>query len=480
MEVRAFELLAEGAIDQARDRLFNGEYEAQKMLYSEGMARARVAVELEASRVVELVHDDIARLLWLGALGLGLVCWGWLHLSRRIRRYVYAAEVAARTKADFLANMSHEIRTPMTAILGFASTLDDSDLDDAQRAHAVETIRRNGEHLLQIVNDILDLSKLETDQVLIERIDSDVRDLLRGVVELFSVPAMEKAIDLDLAFETDLPDRLRIDPTRVRQIVMNLVGNAIKFTERGHVRVAVRHDPEREVLSIRVEDTGIGMTAEAARRVFESFTQADSSVARRFGGSGLGLTISARLAVLLGGSLRVVESEVGRGSVFELQVRYVPCEHTTGGRSSATPAETAAEPTTGDRGALTGRRALVVEDGADIRHLLSFVLARWGVECVVAEHGNEALNQVLDAGERFDFILMDMQMPVLDGYRATEALRDAGCETPILGLTAHALDGERERCLAAGCSDYLTKPIDRAALLAAVRDQLEAAAATES
>jgi CheY-like chemotaxis protein/nitrogen-specific signal transduction histidine kinase len=378
------------------------------------------------------------------------------------------AEIASRAKSDFLARMSHEVRTPLTAILGFADMLMDPAQTPAERAECVRTIRRNGEHLLGLVNDILDISKIEAGKVRVERIDCDAAALAADVCGLLNERARGKGLYLRLDRNASPPLMVKTDPLRLRQVLVNLIGNAIKFTERGGVVVRLEvvggtgAESECE-LRFEVEDTGIGMTPEQAARVFSAFEQADSSTARRFGGSGLGLSISRRFARLMGGSISVV-SLPGKGSTFTLMLR---CEHGSGEAREAPRLREHAEPGEGAAARLAGR-ILLVEDGPDNQRLISLLLCKAGAEVDVAGNGRIAIEMAATSraqGRPYGLILMDMQMPELDGFAATELLRERGWKEPIVAITALAMSGDREKCLAAGCDDYLTKPIDRGALM---------------
>ncbi len=395
-----------------------------------------------------------------------------------------AAQTASRIKSEFLANMSHEIRTPMTAILGFADSLAEPGLAEADRQDAIATIRRNGEHLLQILNDILDLSKIEASRLEVERIACSPCQVIEDVVSLMRTRAEAKALTLRAEYASEMPASIHTDPTRLRQILLNLVGNAVKFTAAGEVRILARlvgaADPDGARLQIDVIDTGMGMTAEQVSRLFEPFTQGDASTTRSFGGTGLGLAISRRLARMLGGDI-AVESAPGRGSTFRLTVATGPL--------AAVPMIRRPQEATGDvkprpdDGPACGprkrisARVLLAEDGPDNQRLISAILRRAGAEVTVVENGQVAVDAALAAqgeGRPFDIILMDMQMPVLDGYAAAGRLRRAGYAGTIIALTAHAMSDDCRKCLDAGCDDYIAKPIDRAAFLETVSKHLAA------
>ena len=388
-----------------------------------------------------------------------------------------AAEVATQSKSEFLANMSHEIRTPMTAILGFAEVLLNEDKLDCSQEHQVEairTIQRNGEYLLEIINDILDLSKIESGKMDVELIECYPHKILEGVASLMRVRASAKGLTLKVEYDCPIPQQILSDPTRLRQILINLVGNAVKFTETGTIRLVVRllnaksTDPRIE---FDVVDSGIGMSEEQTCKLFKPFAQADTSTTRKFGGTGLGLVISKRLAELLGGNLNM-RSVAGEGSTFSFNVKTGSLEgvNLVDDPSGVDPRpERVAKPDTGnDR---LDCRVLLAEDGPDNQRLISFILKKAGADVTVAENGQIALDLALEAREEnnpFQVILMDMQMPVLDGYGATGKLRSADYTGPIIALTAHAMSGDQEKCLDAGCDDYTTKPIDRKKLISLV------------
>ncbi|HEV3299615.1 MAG TPA: ATP-binding protein [Planctomycetaceae bacterium] len=387
------------------------------------------------------------------------------------------AEQASQSKSEFLANMSHEIRTPITAILGFADLLlmdEGNEQAPPERTSALETIKRNGEHLLELLNDILDLSKVEAGALRMERLRFSPTKIVADVIALMKVRADAKRLELKSSALGPLPETIESDPTRLRQILINLVGNAIKFTESGGVEIAVQFRPDPQTggrLEFAVRDTGIGMSADELGRLFRPFTQADASTTRKFGGTGLGLTISKRFADLLGGAL-VVESEVGKGSTFTVSVRTGSVE---GVRmyQPATGTAAAASPRSLARGTLPrlSCRVLVAEDGIDNQRLLSFLLRKAGAEVEVADNGLAAMDKALAAkrdGKEFAVIVMDMQMPVMDGYTSTANLRAAGYRGVIIALTAHTMTGDSERCLAAGCDDYATKPIQGAKLISLI------------
>ena len=385
-----------------------------------------------------------------------------------------AAQEASRLKSEFLAHTSHEIRTPMTALVGYTELLGDPDLSPAERAEGLATVRRNGEHLMTIVNDILDLSKIESGRMTIERIACSPFALVAEVAAVLRPRAAHDGLAFAVEYRSPLPETIETDPTRLRQILLNLVGNAIKFTPRGSVRLEVG-PVEDTRLRFEVIDTGIGLDAEQQARLFTAFSQADASTTRRFGGTGLGLAISKRLAGMLGGDLRV-RSLPGEGSTFTLTIDVGSL---AGVRLLDRPPEVRAaaerpEPSADERQALRGR-ILLAEDGLDARRLLARHLRAAGAEVETAENGLVACELALraaEAGAPYDLILMDMQMPELDGYAAAARLRAAGYRGPIVALTAHAMEDERARCLGAGCDGFATKPILRRTLIEVARAYL--------
>ncbi|MFW5653344.1 MAG: ATP-binding protein, partial [Planctomycetota bacterium] len=480
------------------------------------------------------------------------------------------ARCANISQTEFLANMSHEIRTPMTAIIGFADLLLDPEQTLQDRTQCVATIIRNGEYLLQIVNDILDISKLQSEKMQIEQVAFSPIQIVQEVYELLQLRAFQRSLDFSVDLRCPIPRQIRSDPVRLRQVLINIISNAIKFTEQGSVRVTVSSHPvdgDRVRMQFDVEDTGIGIDPAQAQQLFEPFTQADTSHTRRFGGTGLGLSISRRLAAMMGGDISL-ESEVDRGSCFTLVIQADvaeactrkcnrgcevavarkaieddceddsdddPCrcasslarpinvneEHARVhkvlqrhrgeaaqradqpgssvriGQKTNNPAEVSGAPndsqagavesdtrivsraeerdlipagpaTKSDDRALEGISVLLVEDGPDNQRLISHHLKRSGASVDVVGDGRAACDRLIhgEVAEVFyDIVLMDMQMPVMDGYAATEALRAAGIRLPIIALTAHAMASDRDRCLAVGCNDYATKPISRRRLI---------------
>ncbi len=373
--------------------------------------------------------------------------------ERKTRAAMDSAEAASKAKSQFLANMSHEIRTPMTAIVGYADLMGTVNTPQ-ERTELLDVIKRNGDHLLLIINDILDLSKIEAGQMNVENVNTDIRDVVEQVAGLLRVRAEAKSISLEIECDRSMPLVLS-DPLRLRQILMNLVGNAIKFTQEGKVEIIVRAKPSQTDSLTQVEfvirDTGIGMTLQAISNLFRAFAQADNSMSRKFGGTGLGLFISQRLACMLGGGIEVF-SEVGSGSTFTLTIAARIAAPATRTPSSASASQQR----------LTGS-ILLAEDGPDNQRLIATHLRRAGATVTIVGDGGAAIEAALAsrASTPFDIILMDMQMPCTDGYTAAGELRKQGWTGPIVAITAHAMSGDRERCTNAGCDDYLTKPVDR-------------------
>jgi signal transduction histidine kinase/CheY-like chemotaxis protein/HPt (histidine-containing phosphotransfer) domain-containing protein len=385
-----------------------------------------------------------------------------------------AAELANRSKSEFLANMSHEIRTPLNGILGFTDLLRTSvgDLSDAEQEEFLGTIQSSGRHLLTLVNDILDLSKIEAGEMKFDCISCSPHQIIAEAVSFQRVRAQEKGLTLNYNWPEGIPETVQTDPHRFRQLLTNLLGNAIKFTERGGVRIMVRviHEQRKPQLAIEVRDTGIGIAAEKLESIFEPFVQADSSVTRGFGGTGLGLSISRRIAVALGGDLRV-QSELGKGSVFTVTIETGPLDDVKFVEASEITALVGDVTSRGSSPVvLPPSRILLVEDGQTNRKLISLVLRRAGAEVTMAENGRIGVE--IATSESFDLILMDMQMPVMNGYEASRTLQERGITAPIVALTAHAMQGDEAKCRAAGCSGYLTKPIDANLLLRGVAELL--------
>lgn len=369
-------------------------------------------------------------------------------------RLFYKAQEASRAKSAFLANVSHEIRTPLGAMLGFTEMLkEDESLSEEQR-NTIETILRNGQQLLRIVDEILDISKVESERIQIEYIPFSLPALLDDVVHLLKGRAEEKGIDLKVKYQK-LPEFIISDSTRLRQILINVIGNAIKFTDEGYVELEARCNKN---LQFRVTDTGIGISPEQRGNLFQPFAQADSSTTRRFGGTGLGLFLSRKLARLLGGDVILDKSAAGKGSSFLITVAYQKADH--GRDLPAVPEENHMR-----HSFKAISSVLIVDDASDNRDLFSRYLKKLGVEenaIEMAQNGIEAVEKARN--KTYDLILMDIQMPQMDGFQALEELKKKNYKGYVVALTAHAMKGDEEKCLAAGFDGYLQKPLSREAL----------------
>ncbi|TVQ50704.1 MAG: hybrid sensor histidine kinase/response regulator [Phycisphaerales bacterium] len=381
-----------------------------------------------------------------------------------------AADAASHAKSAFLANMSHEIRTPLTAILGYTELLRDqetSQLSADQRTQAMETICNAGQHLLTLINDVLDLSKIEANRLTIEHVNTPLLGILAEVESLMRPTATGKGVAFEVRFKRPVPTMIAGDPTRLRQILLNLLGNAVKFTETGSITLIVDYEPESHLLTIDVEDTGPGMSPEQVEKLFTAFSQADPSMTRRHGGTGLGLAIVRRLAELMQGTVELVHTAPGQGSCFRLRLPLEPLpEAAMADRFEAVNTEPKRN-ASNDLLTLTGR-ILLAEDGVDNQRLIAFHLRKAGATVDVADNGRIALDiltRARERGEAYDLLLTDMQMPEMDGYTLARLLREQGESIPIIALTAHAMPEDEQRCLEAGCDDYASKPVDRVALL---------------
>jgi signal transduction histidine kinase/ActR/RegA family two-component response regulator len=386
-----------------------------------------------------------------------------------------SADKANAFKSAFLANVSHEIRTPLAAILGYADILrTDERLSSHDRDEYLRTIRRSGEQVLTIVNDLLDLSKIEVGRMTIELIPCCVVEVIADVASLFRRVASDRGLFFEVKYVDPIPEQVRTDPMRLRQMLMNLVGNAVKFTERGGVRLIIdlfREATNPPMLRVRVIDTGIGLTPEIAATLFQPFVQADVSTTRRFGGTGLGLTISRHFAELLGGTISI-ESEMGRGSTFTITVDPGDLRGVRMLSGVEEASRSPRQPLEESTPRMNGKRFLVVEDGSDNQQIIRFHLRQAGADVTLAENGKAAVQfatAMADANRPYDLILMDMQMPVMDGYTATTMLRQDRYTGPIVALTANAMAHDRDKCLAVGCNGFITKPIQWPVFWATVR-----------
>jgi signal transduction histidine kinase/DNA-binding NarL/FixJ family response regulator len=390
----------------------------------------------------------------------------------QLKRTKDAAEAANRFKSVFFANISHEIRTPLTAINGFAELLLNSNRTDDERMADARVIRRNGEHLLALINDILDLSKIEAGKMSVDRVLCNPAAVVGEVASMLSHRAEEKGLSLEVKFDGPIPKNIQTDPTRLRQVLINLVANAVKFTKQGGVTLNVSITPslrdEKPLLQVKITDTGIGITPEQQASLFKPFVQGDPSITRQFGGSGLGLAISQHFARALGGQIAIA-SEPSRGSTFTVTVET--------GNLANVPIQEHPEHALDAQDSFKVPRVringsiLVAEDGIDNQALIAARLRETGLKLEIAPNGKIACEKALAAmaaGKPFDLILMDVQMPVMDGFAATLHLRGKGYRAPIIALTANAMERDRNKCLTAGCNDFVTKPIRMEKLIKAM------------
>ncbi|MCC9643858.1 response regulator [Rhodopirellula sp. JC740] len=390
--------------------------------------------------------------------------------EERLQRSEQMALAANQSKSEFLANMSHEIRTPMAAILGYADVLL-GHLEDPDNRNCILIMKRNGEHLLSLINDILDLSRIEAGKLSVEAEPVPLPRLVGDIQSLMQVRAEEKNVDFQVMFEGKVPQSIETDPTRLRQVLINLISNAIKFTDEGSVELKIRfiQGAEPPIVEFCIVDTGIGISKEQQDRLFKPFSQGDASVTRKYGGSGLGLAISQRLIEMMEGEMSL-ESELGEGSTFYVRLPV----HSVDGIKLVQPDLIKQPPRPEEMLAETPRldcRVLVVDDRRDVRHISQHFLEKAGATVATAEDGQDGVDTAIearDAGQPFDLIVMDMQMPNIDGLQATALLRSAGIDWPIIALTADAMKGDRDRCLNGGCDDYLSKPIDHVQLVSMV------------
>ncbi len=386
--------------------------------------------------------------------------------EKRLQESERNALAASKSKSEFLANMSHEIRTPMAAILGYADVLLGY-LKDPDNRNCVLVIKKNGKYLLELINDILDLSRIEANKLDLQIEKTNLLRLVADIRSLMHVRASEKNLLLVASFDSAVPEVIETDPTRLRQVLINLLGNAVKFSETGSVVLSVRLIMQPQVaIEFAVSDDGIGISKEQLSRLFKPFSQADTSVTRQYGGSGLGLAISQRLVEMLGGEL-LAESELGKGSTFRVILPIAISQD----QRMIQPVLDEQSPENDDvriHPRQLSCRVLVVDDRRDVRYISQHFLEAAGARVSTAEDGQEGIDVAIaarDTGEPFDVVVMDMQMPNLDGLQATATLRSHGIEWPVIALTADAMKGDRDRCLNGGCDDYLSKPIDQAELI---------------
>lgn len=376
--------------------------------------------------------------------------------QRQLNKEREIAKNANRVKTLFLAHMSHEIRTPLGAILGFTDLLKEPGLTDTERVKYLNIIDRTGNNLKDIINDILDISKVEAGHFEIDLVPFSLEALLQEIHAVLSLKCLEKNTELKFIAEGEIPNFVITDPKRLRQILVNLIGNSIKFTKKGSV--TLYYHVEGENLLFRVKDTGIGISKEQRSRLFQNFSQGDDSISRRFAGTGLGLVLSRKLARMLGGDIQLRWSKLNEGSIFDVRLKFTPvAEAGTLPAKTLQPEEAKAKHSAQQE--FQNKKVLVVDDSPDNQFLLERVLSKLGMVVSTASNGAEALT--MTENHTYDVILMDMQMPVMDGYTAAEHLRERQCKTPVIALTAHAMKEDRLKCLNAGCTDYLTKPLQK-------------------
>ncbi len=379
-----------------------------------------------------------------------------------------AAQHANQAKSQFLANMSHEIRTPMNAILGYSDLLSESELSTFENKQYLRRIRANGDHLLQLIDDILDLSKVEAGKIRIERLQLSIASLVEEVFEAGAMAAKRKNVEAKLVIHQPIPEVMTSDPTRIKQILSNLLSNAVKFTDHGLIQMSLRSQPElanptQGKIEIDIHDSGAGINVESQERLFQPFNQADPSVTRKFGGTGLGLALSKRLAQALGGDVNLAWSECGKGSSFRLTLPIYELDEIRSLDKPISP------PTTLFR--FEGARILLVDDSIENQNLMQLYLRKTGAQIIVGHNGAEAIALAREGGA--DLILMDIQMPILDGLEATRRLRAMGFNKPIIALSAHALPSEIERSYEAGCDTHVCKPVRKADLLPIIASYLQ-------
>ncbi len=372
-------------------------------------------------------------------------------------RLYQQAKDANLAKTQFIANISHEMRTPLGAIIGFTDILLSGSLNKAERRCYLEVIQRNGRQLNEVISELLDLGKIEAGKLDLELSEVSPREILEDVVSLLSIRTNQKELRFEIDISSDVPTKLILDQLKFKQILINIIGNAIKFSSIGTIRLRERNlrYGERKLLAIEVEDNGIGIDPENHAKLFHPFAQADNTMTRKFGGSGLGLFISRKLAQALGGDVELISSEIGKGSTFRITI--------AANEATSQPSIESTRPIQPQQVDVKkiphpGGRVLVVDDSLDNQMLIKLLLKREALTVDFANDGVEAVK--MGATNPYDLIMMDIQMPVMDGYAATVRLRELGVKTPIIALTAHALSEDRDRCLSVGCNGYITKPID--------------------
>jgi signal transduction histidine kinase len=389
---------------------------------------------------------------------------------REHERLRVEAEAANIAKSQFLANMSHEIRTPLAAVMGFAEMIAGGEQKETEKESCMAAIKRNGELLLRLIDDILDLSKIEANRIELEKTELNLQEIFNEIDATLSFKAHEKGVALQIHRPDDAHLNYRSDTTRIKQILLNVIGNAIKFTPKGTIEVRVVVEPGEartgsaaiDTVLITVHDEGVGLTRDQAERLFQPFGQADPSTRRHFGGSGLGLVISRQLARNLGGDIRLLDSQPGQGSIFEIRFSLE--------RAAAKTLKPKSASVAGAKIDFSGKRILAVDDSVDNLTLIEMFLRGTRADLTFAGNGKQAIDSARN--KKFDLVLMDIQMPGMDGHEATEEFRRMGLKIPIIALTAHATKSERERCRQSGCDEVLTKPITRSGLIEGISSYL--------
>ena len=461
----------------AESRANQPEYTLTQVIYEYLILRSVIVEILESkgpadSQSLKIIHecldngilDSSVRYTELEAVNLAKL--------KKIEADKIEAERANEAKSSFLANMSHEIRTPLGAIMGFVELLHNTELSQNEISDYLKIIDRNSIHLLRIIDDILDLAKVESGKMVIEKIEFSLHDFLVEFSSLISFKAHENAINFEFIAKTPLPEFIISDPTRLRQILTNMISNALKFTEKGQVELSVEFSNQH--LKFNVKDTGRGISPEQRLKLFQVFSQADSSTTRKYGGTGLGLVLTKKICQAFGGDFKLIESEIGKGSNFEANIHVVIPEKTKLlpiDKIDITP--TIKIDKVASQILLKGFDILVVEDSHDNQTLIQLILTKVGAKVTLANDGLEGVKSAL--AHHFDVILMDIQMPNMDGHQAVRTLRAKGYSGPIVALTAHAMREERERSVHSGFSHFLTKPIDRKKLIelmVQIRDRL--------
>ncbi len=451
---------AQITLDEAHEKLknVNKTLEKQNAALSESRASALKLIKLSKEANAETENANIR-----------------LEASiKQANKMANESILANKSKSDFLANMSHEIRTPMNAIIGFSDILFEEKLSDEQKNY-VNMIRESGQNLLQLINDILDFSKIEAGKLDTEIVDCSISDILSNIESMMKPAAKNKGIEFKVVYETKIPKTTKTDPTRLHQCLVNLINNAIKFTQKGHVYtfISAHKSQKKHWLRFKIEDTGIGIEKSMCKNIFESFSQADSGTTRKFGGTGLGLAITKSLAELLGGSINV-SSRPGKGSVFTIDIPVmVNSDVSLDDDYGHTDKDKISE---NEIQGLSGK-VLVAEDNKSNQKLIRLILSKMGICPVIVEDGQKAVE--IHKNEKFDLIIMDIQMPKMNGYDATKAIRKTDTDIPVVAITANAMKGDAEKCFNAGCTEYLPKPIKRDELYEILEKYLKKVASPE-